>query len=92
MRGIQVLTDSNYLFTRITPAHAGNTLQTHAAAASLRDHPRACGEYDVSVIVPAGTRGSPPRMRGILSSQGGIGKTSGITPAHAGNTPDAGRK
>ena len=50
------------------------------------DHPRACGEHQLtkSIIVPP--LGSSPRMRGTPVLRFHPPRSSGIIPAHAGNT------
>ena len=70
----------------ITPADAGKTecLKTRCAASS--DHPRRCGENDLESGCKATGRGSPPQMRGKLSSGKPILSATGITPADAGKT------
>ena len=86
MRGIQNRNQLIICAVGITPAHAGNTRMTTISRTSTRDHPRACGEYLASLVMPPGIRGSPPRMRGIPRTIGSRLLTNGITPAHAGNT------
>ena len=71
---------------RITPAHAGNTLQKLLKSHQCQDHPRACGEYLAVVVILQRVIGSPPRMRGIRKDGQSYYFRSGITPAHAGNT------
>ena len=70
----------------IIPAHAGNTMITAAAHPRCRDHPRACGEHQLSVHWSTSCVGSSPRMRGTRRLAGGAFHTVGIIPAHAGNT------
>ena len=71
---------------RITPAHAGKTDSFNFADLMLRDHPRACGENSTPGPLMSVSHGSPPRMRGKLTSSGSILLTKRITPAHAGKT------
>ena len=47
-----------------TPAHAGKTCRRRLRSSSARDHPRACGEDEISWMPPDDWRGPPPRMRG----------------------------
>ena len=72
--------------TGITPACAGKTSCLSSSSTYVEDHPRMCGENfpcDTSVITSGG---SPPHVRGKLTS-GTHGTTaSGITPACAGKT------
>ena len=49
MRGIPVMTFGDVYVEGITPAHAGNTLSILRRTRSTRDHPRACGEYQLPV-------------------------------------------
>ena len=51
---------------RITPAHAGKTVDVIHAEDSDQDHPRACGENWMRLERIAPLTGSPPRMRGKL--------------------------
>ena len=70
----------------ITPACAGNTVMFTLAHRAQRDHPRMRGEYHVHPIVCALLPGSPPHARGIPILWCRKGRTTGITPACAGNT------
>ena len=57
-----------------------------SAASKRWDHPRRCGE---NILMTAGFMsfaGSPPQVRGKLSSATDRGRTVGITPAGAGKT------
>ena len=94
----------------ITPAHAGKRRLPQQSTLCRRDHPRVCGEKDEPsmrrdhprVCGEKGKRrvhddrrvGSPPRMRGKVSSQAIEDFEEGITPAYAGKSgtvprPDA---
>ena len=53
---------------RITPACAGKTPICAVFSASLRDHPRVCGENLVETPLDPLASGSPPRVRGKLCS------------------------
>ena len=86
MRGILLVCHRRFGKTGITPAHAGNTIDSPLLEVDLRDHPRACGEYCIVTIRQFGGSGSPPRMRGIHVQATRRWITLGITPAHAGNT------
>ena len=73
----------------IIPADAGNTFSSSSLKASLRDHPRGCGEHGDGACACRQYQGSSPRMRGtrpwVLSGW----CCAGIIPADAGNTdPD----
>ena len=48
------------------------------------DHPRACGEKPLVLLVKASSGGSPPRVRGKDGLLGGEQRGLGITPARAG--------
>ena len=86
MRGKPVLCKENLCSDRITPAHAGKTLQMQSIAQLDSDHPRACGEnLRICYFLPA-LVGSPPRMRGKLAEVSDLVFRSRITPAHAGKT------
>ncbi len=52
---------------RITPAHAGKTLQRKKRMKFDEDHPRACGENRCVLLFRCALAGSPPRMRGKLA-------------------------
>ena len=54
--------------SRITPAHAGKTIVYDFKYVKLQDHPRACGENQTHGNFLHGFSGSPPRMRGKLST------------------------
>ena len=70
----------------IIPAYAGNTRLNILDCCCWRDHPRVCGEHQLSAFINSLLAGSSPRMRGTLKTgamaYGGIG----IIPAYAGNT------
>ena len=55
---------------RITPAHAGKTSRRRSCSRPAADHPRACGENGRVAFDRGDRAGSPPRMRGKLSSDG----------------------
>ena len=68
MRGKQVHEDSLVKLAGITPAHAGKTLSAAVAPRRDWDHPRACGENPCCMDGASRQKGSPPRMRGKLST------------------------
>ena len=76
---------------RLTPACAGNTACMSVLMGMRQAHPRLCGEHDVSGVNLILSPGSPPPVRGTLSSRGVPGYTVRLTPACAGNTA-AGRR
>ena len=72
---------------RITPARAGKTVCQHVNMLENADHPRACGENAISVVVILDPHGSPPRVRGKPASSPSQPVEHRITPARAGKTP-----
>ena len=70
----------------IIPACAGNTSASQRSMASIRDHPRVCGEHAKFVKVADLIQGSSPRVRGTPVHLGLQHRQSGIIPACAGNT------
>ena len=72
---------------RITPAHAGKSLDISASHGLKRDHPRACGEKAQQRERLFCDVGSPPRMRGKVTDEQVQGFDRRITPAHAGKSP-----
>ena len=69
---------------RITPAHAGKSLQSAGHGSRHQDHPRTCGEKPMGFWVCPPIEGSPPHMRGKGTALGCKAAGTGITPAHAG--------
>ena len=86
MRGKVALELQQNALLRITPAYAGKSFTVSAISASVRDHPRLCGEKFRPLSNALTTLGSPPPMRGkallVICSSG----SSGITPAYAGKS------
>ena len=78
--------------SRITPACAGKRPTARAVPSSRGDHPRVCGEKDrtQSPIVPDG--GSPPRVRGKVTTYQWLCLLGGITPACAGKSQVVGNQ
>ena len=68
MRGTHISFNASASPARITPAHAGNTSGHSRNQARREDHPRACGEHISFTRALNASLGSPPRMRGTLSS------------------------
>ena len=86
MRGIRFLNTFSDLYSRIIPAHAGNTYEVKIIPKPAEDHPRSCGEYVTSRGSMRENRGSSPLMRGIrILFIYGLCRLR-IIPAHAGNT------
>ena len=71
---------------RITPAGAGKTPVADARAVCARDHPRRCGENSLNSSSCRSRSGSPPQVRGKLSSSSSPAASQRITPAGAGKT------
>ena len=70
--------------SRITPAYAGKSLPPKVRWELAVDHPRLCGEkFDVSQNFYMSI-GSPPPMRGKVSTTLPASSPSRITPAYAG--------
>ena len=86
MRGTPEFIHSRMFILGIIPAHAGNTFDDSQVKSDFGDHPRACGEHATVTTVPGSTLGSSPRMRGTRVLNIGRVLTTGIIPAHAGNT------
>ena len=74
------------LFTRITPACAGNRRLFAKMPKYLWDHPRLRGEQFLVVIAFGPSYRSPPLARGTVTSSPNHGVSLRITPACAGNS------
>ena len=72
----------------ITPAYAGKSFGLDIAAATVRDHPRLCGEKAEMSEFALFFEGSPPPMRGKAFSVSGCSLSPRITPAYAGKRLD----
>ena len=70
----------------IIPACAGSTSEPPPYMASLRDHPRMCGEHDAVPELSACDSGSSPHVRGAQGWFDFRGPVFGIIPACAGST------
>ena len=86
VRGIHDADWSTVRDFRITPACAGNTFFESAIGGFYKDHPRVCGEYVGRAGSHNSSKGSPPRVRGILVDTIEDLDMTRITPACAGNT------
>ena len=73
-------------YTGIIPALAGNTKRPCPMSACRWDHPRACGEHQISQYPVLRDEGSSPRLRGTHRVDGLDRLVVGIIPALAGNT------
>ena len=71
---------------RITPARAGKRWTRSPVSTSSRDHPRACGEKNIVRKASFDPQGSPPRVRGKVSSSVLVPVSMRITPARAGKS------
>ena len=71
---------------RITPAHAGKRACMTMATTQRRDHPRVCGEKGSFIVLSEGMIGSPPHVRGKVSSSLASPVSMRITPACAGKS------
>ena len=69
----------------ITPACAGNRGEDGYQPHVAEDHPRVCGEQVSASNILQDIGGSPPRVRGTVTSFFVIRHPPGITPACAGN-------
>ena len=86
MRGIRGWASDCCCEIRLTPAHAGNTIEARHTGSGSPAHPRPCGEYRAGRSTVSVGAGSPPPMRGILFHHEQAGRKHGLTPAWAGNT------
>ena len=68
----------------VTPACAGKRSRRTGRRWSSRDHPRVCGEKSKTKDTAAYTPGSPPHVRGKVSTRFCAISCHGITPACAG--------
>ena len=73
----------------ITPACAGKRNPHPSGCASIRDHPRVCGEKIWAARFAVASRGSPPHMRGKVSHAYKDYAAVRITPAYAGKSARA---
>ena len=73
--------------SRNIPAYAGKTLRVTKLTYTHEEHPRVCGENDVTITDRKCAVGTSPRMRGKLSSPWPMVWTSRNIPAYAGKTP-----
>ena len=64
VRGTGQLDIPRFHSAGITPACAGNSMNTAHVALTTRDHPRVCGEQVFIIMRIAPRVGSPPRVRG----------------------------
>lgn len=74
------------LWTGITPACAGKTVEQSNPIGFYQDHPRVCGKSVRIAALETSCVGSPPRMREKLTLMVIDSHNHGITPACAGKT------
>ena len=86
MRGKDAGLDYNPIIDRITPAYAGKSSFSTGHILPYWDHPRVCGEKRPFRPKPLADLGSPPRMRGKVTSKDDAERNLGITPAYAGKS------
>ena len=86
MRGKAKLNLFHPCYCGITPAYAGKSFTVSAISASVKDHPRLCGEKDTQKRFTILHEGSPPPMRGKGTFGVDTSTTTGITPAYAGKS------
>ena len=89
MRGTPSQTNRRSERLGIIPADAGNTLVHPLPSRPPGDHPRGCGEHDLTLCRPDFELGSSPRMRGTPHRGHREIRGRGIIPADAGNTHHA---
>ena len=86
MRGKGHFTSPHIVYSRITPAYAGKSLDLKWKAKKQQDHPRLCGEKAVLPSKAPQMAGSPPPMRGKAGTPARGLPADGITPAYAGKS------
>ena len=86
MRGTAAITRNRRCRLGIIPARAGNSFTVSAISASVRDHPRACGEQVALADDVGEEEGSSPRVRGTADNARAAVHGIGIIPARAGNS------
>ena len=89
MRGTRLSTSNGGTWTRIIPAHAGNSTTPAPEPRGRPDHPRACGELRDARLLNRPNSGSSPRMRGTPETDVLARILGRIIPAHAGNSLDS---
>ena len=86
MRGKEPQNYAQHLKRGIIPAHAGKRDGPLGPVSAIRDHPRSCGEKQITRF-SVGTRlGSSPLMRGKETTFPMVRRPAGIIPAHAGKS------
>ena len=90
MRGKGVKQSNSRIRMGITPAYAGKSCIYRSTTSISWDHPRVCGEKSFKTSTSCWSKGSPPRMRGKVTSLIPALPLHGITPAYAGKSPASG--
>ena len=85
VRGTVMPEELRPVLNRITPACAGNSPYPPRLRGNARDHPRVCGEQRSTNAYGLCSTGSPPRVRGTVTTWEKTMTFIGITPACAGN-------
>ena len=85
VRGTSGYTLFGHLRVGLIPAGAGNIIVGACCFATLRAHPRGCGEHCQRVAVAKEGPGSSPRVRGTSHSALAELNSDGLIPAGAGN-------
>ena len=86
MRGKGSRSDRPSPGLRITPAYAGKSALRFLPHCQKWDHPRVCGEKDITPVCCTRRPGSPPRMRGKDALSFFANDIIRITPAYAGKS------
>ena len=86
MRGKGVPIVIKRLTNGITPAYAGKSPHARGQTCHGQDHPRLCGEKQFRAVPPDGYIGSPPPMRGKVTTVSEKDFSKRITPAYAGKS------
>ena len=84
MRGKETKKHIEFHVNRITPAYAGKSALHSSSGSGGLDHPRLCGEKFREQVADRQINGSPPPMRGKVSTAKVFSFGLGITPAYAG--------
>ena len=85
VRGACYKVDSETLLKGIIPACAGSMGYGRSSCRATRDHPRVCGEHEVTAPKTVQHKGSSPRVRGAYNSIDNPVLQPGIIPACAGS-------
>ena len=91
MRGKAVQVILVHVKEGITPEHAGKSCSAVVYSVCKEDHPRMCGEKKSRPGKAGELLGSPPHVRGKVSSSVVSPVSMRITPAHAGKRERAGK-